>query len=147
MQPLSVSTAAGVPCRARALEDLPDIDRGGHRQRDRAKAQAAVVVQEVHDLRAPAAGQRPVGHVRLPALIRQLRREAHERGARPLARLGGDQTAPPQQPPDRAHRGHRAVATRQVPVDRQRAGIKALREKVLAQRDDLSLKRRGHRTG
>ncbi len=126
------------------LEDPADVDRRRDRQGHRAQTEPAVVVDEVDDL-GPSAGEGPVGHVRLPALVGERCLEPDERGPRPLARLRGDQAAPPQDPPDRAHRGDRTVLPGQVPVDRHRPGVKALGQEVRAQRDDLVLKVRGHR--
>jgi hypothetical protein len=58
----------GAVTRTGLLEDPAHVNGGGHREGDRGPAQPAVVVDEVHDLGTPTAGERPVGHVRLPAL-------------------------------------------------------------------------------
>jgi len=127
------------PARARFPEHLQDL--GGRREReDLARhRESGVVIDEVHDLRRGPVPEAPVGHVGLPALVRQLRLEAHPGAPRPLVGLGGHEASPAQHPPDRRHRGHLLVSEPEVVVDRAGASVKAKANELLAQRNDLVL--------
>ena len=96
-----------------------------------------VIVDDVEDLGAGAGGERPVGDVHLPPLVRQVRAEPGCRRTAVVLRLRHYQPAPAQYPPDRRHRRHRVAVAGQVPGDRVRPGIQALPGQVLTQRNDL----------
>jgi len=73
----------------RGEEHLHDVGRLHGGERDRRERQARVIVDEVDDLGRRPIAEGPMRGVGLPELIGQLRREAGERGARPLVWLGG----------------------------------------------------------
>jgi hypothetical protein len=124
---------SGLPERRDYITGL--VDRAG----GRGDQEPGVIIDDVEDLHAGAAGQLPVSDVHLPALVRQVRAEPHVRRSRPFLRLRGDQAAAAQHPPDRRRRRHLVTALGQVPGDRLRPGIQALPSQLLAQRDDLIL--------
>src|SRR5262245_13990369 len=79
-----------------------------------------VIVDDVEDLGAGAAGQLPVSDVHLPSLVRQVSAKPRVRGPGAFLRLRRYQPAPAQHPPDRRHRRHQITAPSQVPGDRVR---------------------------
>jgi hypothetical protein len=95
-----------------------------------------VVIQPGQDLGAGAAGERVVGDVGLPALVRHRCLKADVGRPRALARLGDDQAAGGQVPADRGGRDPDLVVVFQVPGDGVRPGVQALPGQVLAHRDD-----------
>ena len=104
---------------------------GGDRQRV-----AGVVIEPGQDLGAGAVGERVVGEVGLPALVRLLGFEPNVGGLRPLRRVRGDQAGPGQDPADRRRRHPDAVVVFQVPGDGLRPGVQALPGQLLAQPHD-----------
>lgn len=66
-----------------------------------ASRDSGVIIEPGQDLGVRAGGQRVMGEVRLPALVRQLGLEPDAGGSRALAGLGGDQPGPGQVPADR----------------------------------------------
>lgn len=127
------------------MEDRDRIRPLHRAEGHRGQAEPPVVVDEVEDLDRTAVGERPVRGVGLSELVGQGGLEADERGARPLARLGGDQAAPAQQPHDRAHRGQRCAAACQVPMDGEGTGVEPLLEELRAQPHDRLRRREPHR--
>jgi hypothetical protein len=114
---------------------------------DAGQQQPGVVVEPVQDLHVGAVGQRPVGDVGLPALVGLLGGEPEIAALGPLVRLGGDEPAGGQDPPDRAHRRRGAVALLEVERDRRRAGFMPVLVQVLADLHDLVLERVGGAPG
>jgi hypothetical protein len=98
-----------------------------------------VVIDDVQDLDVGPVGQRPVGDVGLPPLVRHLRLEPHERAPRPLVRLWGDEASSGKHPPDRGNGRSPSMPPVQVDSDRVRPGVKPLIDKELSQFDDLLL--------
>ncbi len=98
-----------------------------------------MVIEHVQDLDLRSTPEAPVRDVGLPAFVRHLGREPDERAARALLRLGRDEAAPGEHPPDRRDRRCRSLATAQVVGDRVGTGIQALIGELLAERDDLVL--------
>jgi hypothetical protein len=95
-----------------------------------------MVIQPGQDLGIGPAGERVVGEVGLPALVRLLSGEPDAGRLRPLARLRGDQPSPHQVPADRSRRHGELMVVTQVPADRVRPGIQALPGQLLAQGND-----------
>ena len=119
------------------LQERVDDDFAGDRGvRAGGEQVAGVVVEPVDDLRAGAAGQRPVGEVGLPALVGHGRFEPEVGGAGPLAGLGGDQAGGVQDPADRRGRRDVQPGLLQVPGDGDRAGVPAGRGQLKAGLDD-----------
>jgi hypothetical protein len=102
-----------------------------------------VVIDRVQDLDVGAVGERPVGGVGLPPLVRHRGLEPHERAPWTLLGLWGDEAPAAEDPPDR--RGSRGVAVAPLEVHRDRvgAGIETLLRQVLAELHDLVLDRLG----
>ena len=98
-----------------------------------------MIVDEVEDLDSRSVSKGPVGGVGLPELVGQLRREAGERGARPLVRLGRDQAVAREDPPDRGDRGELLQAVREVIGDGLGAGVVAGRGKLTPHLEDQGL--------
>jgi hypothetical protein len=91
---------------------------------------AAVVVQPGQDLGVTGgfvagAGERVVGEVGLPALVRQLCLEPLVGGLGALGGLWGDQPEPGQVAADGGHRDVGAVVVGEVPGDGVRPGVQA----------------------
>ena len=129
----------GAVPRPRCLEDLGDVERARDGEGDRCEREAAVVVDQVHDLDAAPVRELPVGHVGLPALIGQPGLEALEARARAFLRLRRHQAAAAQRAPDRRDRRRALERACQVPVDGERAGVETVAGQLLAQADDLVL--------
>ena len=116
----------GEPVGVAGLQERVDDDFAGNRGPGAGGEQVAgVVVEPVDDLRAGAAGQRPVGEIGLPALVGQGRFEPEVGGAGPLAGLGGDQAGGVQDPADRRGRRDVQPGLLQVPGDGDGAGVPA----------------------
>ena len=118
-------------------EDGDDVGGLEDQAGGRGGEQPGVVVDDVEDLGASAAGELPVGDVQLPSLVGLVGLEPDVAGLGPLAGLRGDESPPGQHPPDCRHRRGAAVQPRQVHRDRGCAGVQALLAQRLAQRDDL----------
>ena len=135
--PLSVRVEAGTPCSpARCAEghqhDRPgDPGMGGDGQ-----GVAGVVIEPGQDLGVRAVGERVVGEVGLPALVRHVCLEPDVGRLRPLGRARGDQSGPAQVPADGRSRHFELVVVLQVPGDGLRPGVQALPGQFLAQPDD-----------
>jgi hypothetical protein len=125
------------------VEARDDVGRLEHDPHVRAYEQPGVVIDAVQDLDVGAVGEHPVGDVGLPALVRHLSFEPHERAPRTLVGLRGDQATSRQHPPDR--RGSRCATVTPLEVDGDRvgAGIVTLLRQVLAELHDLLLDRLG----
>jgi len=122
-------------------------DVGGGRDRNGAagKAEAAVVVDDVEYFDTAPVLQRDVGDVHLPALIRERGFEADVGALGPFVRLGRDEPAPCEDPPDARDwtRSDPAVGLREVRVDRVGSGLNAELRELLSDRDDLIFDRFG----
>ena len=81
--------------RRRALKVTRASDRDG---------EAGVVIEMVEDLDVGAVGEGPVGGVELPAFVGLVGFEADVGALGPLVRLGGDEPAAGEHPPDRRRR-------------------------------------------
>jgi hypothetical protein len=97
---------------------------------------AGVVIEPGQDLGVRAVGERVVGEVGLPALVRHVCLEPDVGRLRPLGRAGGDQSGPAQVPADGRSRHVELVVVLQVPGDGLRPGVQALPGQFLAQPDD-----------
>ena len=120
------------PAGERVVEDVDDVGGFVDRQRVAGDGQAAVVVDDVEDLDGGAVGEVPVGGVGLPALVGLVGFEADQRRLRAFLRLGGDEPAAGQDPPDRRGGGCGAVAPVQVRGDGRGAGIQPVVEQLFA---------------
>jgi hypothetical protein len=98
-----------------------------------------VVIEQVQDLHLAVVGQGPMGDVQLPALVGLLGHEPHIAALGPLVRLGGDEPAGVQDPPDRRDRRCAAVPLAEVEGDGGRAGLVPATGQLLAELDDLVL--------
>ena len=125
--------------RSGSVEARDDIGRLEDHERIRGDHQPGVVVEDVQDLDLSSVGKAHVGDVSLPAFVRHVGFEPHERAARSLLGLRGDEPPAHQDPPDRRDRGHLCltVATGQVDPDRVRPCIEPEVTQLLAQLDDL----------
>src|SRR3954451_5104087 len=115
-------------------EGADDIGSGDGASRDTRQGETGVVVEKVEDLYRCAVGEPPVSGVGLPALVGLFGFEPVPGRAWSLLRLGGEESAPGQDPPDRRDRGwwarHRRglrprSATGQVGADGVRAGVQS----------------------
>jgi len=97
---------------------------------------AGVVIEPAQDFGAGAAGQRVVGEISLPALIRQLGFKPQVGRLRPLARLRGHQPGPGQVAADGRRRHPDPMVVFQVPADRARPGVQAPPGQLLPQPGD-----------
>ncbi len=97
---------------------------------------AGVVIEPGQDLGVRAVGERVVGEVGLPALVRHVCLEPDVGRLRPLGRARGDQSGPAQVPADGRSRHFELVAVLQAPGDGLRPGVQALPGQFLAQPDD-----------
>src|SRR5215468_11068690 len=84
----------------------------------RGDQEPGVIVDDVEDLGAGAAGQLPVSDVHLPSLVRQVSAKPRVRGPGAFLRLWCYQPTPAQHPPNRRYRRHQITAPGQVPGDR-----------------------------
>jgi len=100
-----------------------------------------VIVDLIEDLDVGAIGESPVGGVELPTLVGLLRLEANERALRALVRLGSDEPALGQDPPDRGDGRNATTAPFEMERDGRRAGFVAGLVEVFADGDDLVLDR------
>jgi hypothetical protein len=114
------------------IERGNDVGRPDLRKRLGRHAKARVIVDHAHDLDLA-----PAGDIALPQLVGELRAKAHERAARSLVRLRGDEALGLQHAPDRRCGGDLLVFARQVRMDRLCAGVKAVFRQLLSQREDL----------
>jgi hypothetical protein len=89
------------PNGGRFAEAGHDVGGFEHRPGVGADRDPGVVIDNVQDLDAGPLGETPVGDVELPTLVRLVGFETHVGAARPLVRLGNDESSTSQYPPDR----------------------------------------------
>jgi hypothetical protein len=85
---------------AGAVQGADDVGGADGAEHPGLDAQARVVVDDVEDLDGGAFGEGPVRDVGLPAFVREVGREAFERRFGSLVRLGCDEAAGFEDPPD-----------------------------------------------
>ena len=133
-RPLSVRVAAWAPCAAHAARNAATTSCAGHgRVGGQRQDVPGVVVDPGQDLRVPPAGQRVVGEVGLPQLVRLLGREPGPRRPGPLAGLRGHQPGPAPGPVHRRRGDLQPVMGLQVPGDRVRARVQPRPVQLLPQ--------------
>ena len=117
------------------------VGRGGHRQHHGDRHHPRVVVDEIENLHPGAVSQGPVGHVRLPGLVGQVRLEPLPGLPGPLLGLGDHEPPPGQGPVDGRSTRSGPVALAQVVLDREGPGVEAVLGQLLADHHDLVLER------
>ena len=113
-------------------EGVDDVVAGDRGVGGAAEQVAGVVVEPVEDLDVGAVGEAPVGEVGLPALVGLGGVEAAVGGAGSFAWLGDDQAGGVQDAADRGGRRRPVALVLEVPGDRDRAGVQAVRGELRA---------------